>query len=114
MGALLAVALFGSGLVLGAVGVYALQLPALRDALRRAELANDRLVQAWKDGYTVPSIADGPREVVPAKPLPKNVEEFLDQWDDEGRAHWTALARRYEASGYSGDGILHKLQTHVA
>ena len=82
----------------------------------RTELraANDRLVQAWKDGYTVP-VAEDDEPTGASDPLLSPAQtEWLDQWEDpQGRARWEAFLVRRMRAGASADASIADAELQV-
>jgi hypothetical protein len=77
--------------------------------LDRADEAHDRLVAAWKEGYSVPP----PAAEAPAPPpaLDPMVDEWIDQYDEaEARDRWRRIAREYHALGRSPSAIVMALE----
>lgn len=100
------------GVALGGVGVYRVLSPALAAAERRASDATDRLVSAWREGYTVPD-AVGTPDTAPSRPaLDEAVLEFVEQFDEAGQAAWEARARRLMASDptLTGSDVVRRLE----
>lgn len=86
------------GAVLGAWGVQRVYAPLLASAREREAAATDRLVQAWRDGYTVPSAhGDAEAEATGGDVLDGAVLEFVEQFDAAGAAVYSAKARRLRA-----------------
>jgi len=80
----------------------------LASAHERERVAVERLMGAWRDGYTVPTAADLEGEDGDQYPdLPAVLADWLDQWDDlETRARWHAFFSQRMASGRSQDAAL--------
>jgi len=66
------------------------------EALRRAQVAEDRLYAAWKDGYTVPARETVvPKEPVLIRALPEKVHAEIQNWESpEVRADLEREARK--------------------
>jgi hypothetical protein len=76
-----------------------------RDAERaRGDAATDRLLAAWREGYTIPEPDADPVE---EEPLPAALQEWLSQWEGaDAQAKWEAELRRKLAQGRTVDQIL--------
>lgn len=74
----------------------------------RADEATNRLLAAWKDGYSIPEpVAD----VIDEEPLPPALAEWLTQWDDPtAREKFEADLRRKLAQGRTPDQLLMDLE----
>ena len=90
-----------------------------RELLHRAELrvdtlnadlnlARERLVQAWRDGYTVPlTIADEDEQASDAPLFSDAQEQWLDQWEDmETQQRWRQFLLRRHRAGRTMDAAL--------
>lgn len=84
--------------------IYHREVVTLRQELRRAHaaetVATDRLVHAWKDGATIPPRPAEP--VPPPLPLPKELLEYVAQWEDP--EHRAMLEARFRAEMGAGKG----------
>lgn len=99
------------GVAVGGVGVYRVLAPAVALSERRAAEATDRLVTAWRDGYTVPDT--NASDAVSARPaLDEAVLEFVEQFDEAGQGAWEAKARRLMASDptMTGSDLVRRLE----
>lgn len=95
--------------VAGGFAVHRLYLPQLARAQAEATMLRDRLLQAWRDGYTVPDAIDLARSEPAEKPVPSLVLGFLEQYDDEGRRFYEARARRLLAQGHGPEAVVRML-----
>lgn len=90
-----------------------------RELLHRAELrldtltadlnlARERLVQAWKDGYTVPTqLADDEPDIADVPIFSPSQEEWLSQWEDpETQQRWRQYLLRRHRAGRTTDAAL--------
>jgi hypothetical protein len=85
------------GAALGAALVWRLYAPLIAAAHAREADATNRLVQAWREGYTVPT-AEAPEVAGPVPDaLDGAVLEFIEQFDAAGAAVYAAKARRIKA-----------------
>lgn len=63
-------------------GRFEMVAAELRRERARADQAEDRLYAAWKDGHQVPP---RPEETVPQEPpapIPADLRDLVDRWDD--------------------------------
>ena len=66
--------------------------------------ATNRLLQAWKDGYTVPDVEGAPIEV---EPLPAPLQSLVQEYEDPAaQAKVEAALRRKLNAGRTVDQIL--------
>jgi hypothetical protein len=73
----------------------------------RERAATERLVQAWRDGYTVPAPEADDTDDDDLPEWSPAIAEFLDQWEDlETRARWEAFIRTRLNRGRSEDAAL--------
>lgn len=95
------------------------ELALVHDLLHRAkeradalsvdlETARERLVQAWKDGYTVPTtLADDDEHTSDAPLFSEGQEEWLEQWEDmETQQRWRQFLLRRHRAGRTADAAL--------
>lgn len=89
-------------------------MPQLERTRAEAKLANDRLLAAWRDGYTVPSLDDEEPSGASDPLLSPAQTEWLDQWEDpQGRARWEAFLVRRMRAGASPDGSIADAELQV-
>jgi len=71
-------------------------------------LARERLVQAWKDGYTVPTaIAEEEQHTSEAPIFSDTQEQWLEQWEDmETQQRWRQFLLRRHRAGRTMDAAL--------
>ena len=92
---------FGSG----ALVVFRAMDDRLRDATAKADAATDRLLAAWHSGTVIPAPEQDvmPDAYVPPDPV---VADWLEQWDDAGRAAYGRKAAMLARQGMSGAEIV--------
>lgn len=73
-------------------------------AAAKADTATDRLVSAWNSGVVIPAPAEPEAEPEPA-PDPF-IAEWLEQWDENGRAVYAQKARQMARNGLSGPEVV--------
>lgn len=96
-----------AGLILGAGGCWFLQRAELVYLRKELAIAQDRLLHAWRDEKAV--IPARPSEPTKMLPLPKELQEAVDEWDDpETKAAIASKLR--EAHFDRGLGILAALK----
>lgn len=89
-------------MALGGVALAAVPL------LRRLDVATERLVGAWKEGYQIPQAPEEPVERV-VEALPPRVEEYVADFDPAGRAVYEYKARSLLDSGLDESRVLLEL-----
>ncbi len=73
--------------------------PVLQEATTEARDATDRLVQAHRDGFQVPTREEVRHVDEPEPPLPPSLIDYLDQFDATGRAYYEPKARSLLENG---------------
>jgi hypothetical protein len=104
-----AVALIGVLCGVGCAALVILDLRVQRDAaIAKADEATNRLLAAWREGYSIPEPEADPIE---EDPLPRELAEWLTQWEGaDAQAKWEAELRRQLAKGRTVDQILMDLE----
>lgn len=89
----------------GGLLVFLAMRPQLVAAQGEARAAQDRLLAAWHGGVTIPApdAPDAPRVVERLDPV---VEDWLDQFDDTGRAHYGRKATELLRGGLDGATVV--------
>ena len=95
------------------------RLEMVSESLHRAELrvvdlaedlnvARERLIQAWKDGYTVPdTLAEDDEHTSDAPLFSDAQEQWLEQWEDmETQQRWRQYLLRRHRAGRTADAAL--------
>lgn len=104
---LAAVAFVLGGLLVtgGGLLVFLALRPQVVQAQRDARAASDRLLSAWHQGVTLPPLdgPDAPRVVERLDPV---VEDWLEQFDDHGRAHYGRKASELLRGGLDGATVV--------
>lgn len=79
----------------------------------RAQEATERLLSAWNAGVRIPALPD--TEAPDAEPAPDPwITEWLDQWDEAGRAVYGQKARQMQRTGLSGPEVVAALDRQRA
>lgn len=89
----------------GAGVVYRVMAHRLDAAASDAKAATERLVSAWHAGVAIPAPEDADEEAPFVAPDPF-IGEWLDQWDEAGRAVYAQKAAQLQRSGLSGPEVV--------